>query len=264
MEKLKKLYDAQITAGLDYFYAVEQKVKSYGCASIRIEPVEMLTLYGGRPVCISFDKIKYTLHCDANGGYVELHVCKINDKVVKGSVWCPTNLFYKDRLDIVYKNIIWPSGIQVKITNDPCKVYNNKELLPIEDFIKHYKETLNEVEDEYLIKWLDKIDRTRAANHVANAWGVDITFVNPNERSIKDARYARCYEQKHFFLTTNFSRLMASNIPKDDKVYDIVSMSYNFLDGLGDSDIIEWNEEDTMRAFIFFVNQNYQDYVEED
>lgn len=74
--------------------------------------------------------------------------------------------------------------------------------------------------------------------------------------------YIKAYEKKEEALCNTFVKPMAK-IPQDID-YDFVDAFYDYLDGLGDSDIQTWSDEETLSGFIAFIEKYHENYIDKE
>lgn len=81
----------------------------------------------------------------------------------------------------------------------------------------------------------------------------------------KEEKYIRAYEDKETYLTSRFTREMATEIPtNDDKFYDFVGMAYDYLDTFDKEELIKVSYDNLLKGFVGFVNKYHKKYVEEE
>lgn len=63
---------------------------------------------------------------------------------------------------------------QIEIIYDPGKVYEEGTVLPVEELIEQYRETLPSMN---VYDWLCRIPIPTAVDFIAEAWGISYRFV---------------------------------------------------------------------------------------
>lgn len=68
---------------------------------------------------------------------------------------------------------------KIKITSDADGEYGYPKglVIPAEEFIRDYVDTLNEVEDADAIDFIKSLQEEYAVDFIADAWGIDYKFV---------------------------------------------------------------------------------------
>lgn len=102
MDGLNKLYENQLHSTYDYLKAVESEVKKRADRVLLVEGnVSIVSKFNGKPAEITIDKVTYDEICSR----VDVHICKVDGKKV--DCWLFSEKLYVDRLDLVYRRIIW-------------------------------------------------------------------------------------------------------------------------------------------------------------
>ena len=81
----------------------------------------------------------------------------------------------------------------------------------------------------------------------------------------QNEKYIKVYEDKEVYLTSRFTRSMATSIPSDDtKFYDFVTMVYDFLDTFTEEALMLIGYDELLKSFVAYANKYYQNYEEKE